>query len=85
MCLLSDLFICSPPSGVSGKSSFISEHHLSECQFVNADQVLYLIKGKFLMHDIKEYGILEIIGELHNSATTSRHRTHFTQRISYIR
>jgi len=54
---------------------------LSECHFVNADQLLYLIKGKFLMCDIKEYGTLEIMGKLHNSAATSRDRTQITQRM----
>jgi len=75
------LSICSPPSGVGGESCFISELHLIECQFITADQLQYLIKGKFLMCDIKEYGILEIIGDLHNSAATPRDRTHFTQRM----
>jgi len=31
------------------------------------------------MCDIKEYGIVEIIGELPNSAATPTDRTHFTQ------
>ena len=64
-----------------GESSFISEQHLSECHFVTADQLYCPIKGKILMCDIKEYGILEIMGELHNSAATPRYRAHFTQRM----
>jgi hypothetical protein len=66
---------------MGGESSFISELHSIECHFVNADQLSYLFKGKFLMCDIKEYGILEFTGELHNSSTTPRDRTHFIQRM----
>ena len=33
------------------------------------------------MFGIKQYGILEITGENHNSSATSRDRTHFTQSI----
>ena len=70
--MLFDLFVCSPPLCVGGESPFISDHCFSECHFVTADQLQYLIKHKFLMCDIKEYGILEIIGEIHNSATTPK-------------
>ena len=64
--------VCSPSLCVGGESPFISDHCLSECLFVTADQLQYQIKHKFLMCEIKEYGILEIIGEIHNSATTPK-------------
>ena len=57
---------------MGGESSFTSDHRLSECHFVTADQLQYQIKHKFLMCEIKEYGILEIIGEIQNSATTPK-------------